>query len=53
MPSNAAAACSHTIGLGYLERDITEDLRVFLSLRGFATAPAIIEPARLGELLLR
>ena len=41
----------HAIGLGYLGRDITEDLRGLLEPPRVRHRPAIIEPARLGELL--
>ncbi len=41
----------HAIGLGYLERDVTEDLRGLLEPPRVRHRPGIIEPARLGELL--
>jgi integrase len=41
----------HAIGLGYLERDITEDLRGLLEPPQVRHRPGITDPARLGELL--
>jgi integrase len=41
----------HAIGLGYVERDITEDLRGLLEPPQVRHRPGITDPARLGELL--
>lgn len=41
----------HAIGLGYIERDITEDLRGLLEPPHVRHRPGITDPARLGELL--
>jgi integrase len=41
----------HAIGLGYVERDITEDLRGLLEPPQVRHRPGISDPARLGELL--
>jgi integrase len=41
----------HAIGLGYVERDITEDLRGLLEPPHVRHRPGITDPARLGELL--
>ena len=41
----------HALGLGYLERDITEDLRGLLEPPQVRHRPGITDPARLGELL--
>ena len=41
----------HAIGLGYLERDITEDLRGLLEPPRVRHRAGIIDPVRLGELL--
>ncbi len=41
----------HAIGLGYIERDITEDLRGLLEPPHVRHRPGITDPVRLGELL--
>jgi len=41
----------HAIGLGYIERNITEDLRGLLEPPQVRHRPGITDPARLGELL--
>jgi integrase len=41
----------HAIGLGYIERDITEGLRGLLEPPQVRHRPGITDPARLGELL--
>ena len=41
----------HAIGLGYVERDVTEDLRGLLEPPHVRHRPGITDPARLGELL--
>jgi integrase len=41
----------HAIGLGYIKRDITEDLRGLLEPPQVRHRPGIIDPRRLGELL--
>jgi integrase len=41
----------HAIGLGYIERDVTEDLRGLLEPPRVRHWPGLIDPVRLGELL--
>jgi integrase len=41
----------HAIGLGYIERDVTEDVRGLLEPPRVRHRPGIIDPVRLGELL--